>query len=70
MSELQEGYQIERSRERLLSFSVSYTLMLNDSGLISIWEGFIELEARGNSKILDQFALHWEQFNTTFLDVY
>jgi len=26
--------------------------------------------ARGNSKILDQFALHWEQFNTTLLDLY
>jgi hypothetical protein len=29
--------------------------------LLVSWEGFIELEARGNSKILDQFALHWEQ---------
>jgi len=26
--------------------------------------------ARGNSKILYQFALHWEQFNTTLLVVY
>jgi len=26
--------------------------------------------ARGNSKILDQFALHWEQFKTTLLDLY
>jgi len=26
--------------------------------------------ARGNSKILDQFALRWEQFKTTLLVIF